>query len=105
MSATDYLRYAILDLEYIEVLSIIITFPKILSIVPTVPVVQWKLQNITFFECQRYNEIRTIMLNELGNYCVPDLDTVLFGTSDFNTNHRIMITVQKYILDSKRFER
>ena len=60
-----------------------------------------------FFECQRYNEIRTIMLNELGNYCVPDLNTVLFGipTSDFNTNHRIMITVQKYILDSKRFER
>ena len=38
------------------------------------------------------------MLNELGNYCVPDLNTVLFGipTSDFNTNHRIMITVQKY---------
>ena len=33
------------------------------------------------------------MLNELGNYCVPDLNTVLFGipTSDF-TNHRIMIT-------------
>ena len=59
-----------------------------------------------FFECHRCNEIRTIMLNEIRNYCVPDLNTVLFGipTSDFNTNHRIMITVQKYILDSKRFE-
>ena len=47
------------------------------------------------------------MLNELGNYCVPDLNTVLFGTptSYSNTNHRIMITEQKYILDSKRFER
>ena len=33
------------------------------------------------------------MLNELGNDCVPDLNTVLFGipTSDFNTNHIIMI--------------
>ena len=46
------------------------------------------------------------MLDELGDYCVPDLNTVLFGipTSDNNTYHRIMITVQKYILDSKRFE-
>ena len=28
------------------------------------------------------------MLNELGNYWVPDLNTLLFGipTSDFNTN-------------------
>ena len=60
-----------------------------------------------FFECQRYNEVRTIMLNELGNYRESDLNTVHFGihTSDFNTNHRIMITVQKYILDSKRFGR
>ena len=37
------------------------------------------------------------MLNELANYYVPDLNTVLFGipTSDFQT--RIIITVQKYI--------
>ena len=40
MPATDYLRYDILDLEQIAVLSIIICFPKILSIVLTVPVVQ-----------------------------------------------------------------
>ena len=46
------------------------------------------------------------MLYELGNYSVPDLNTVLFviPTSDFNTNHRIMITAQKYMLNSKRFE-
>ena len=51
-----------------------------------------------FFECQRHNEIRTIMLNELGSYCVSDLNTLLFGisTSDFNTNYRITITVQIY---------
>ena len=40
MPTTDYLRYDILDLEQIAVLSIIICFPKILSIVLTVPVVQ-----------------------------------------------------------------
>ena len=42
------------------------------------------------------------MLNELTNYCQPDLNTVLFGIpeSDFH-----FVTVQKYILDSKRFER
>ena len=47
------------------------------------------------------------MLNELTNYCQPDLNTVLFGIpeSDFHTNYCIFVTVQKYILDSKRFER
>ena len=46
------------------------------------------------------------MLNELTNYCQPDLNTVLFGIpeSDFHTNYSIFVTVQKYILDSKRFE-
>ena len=41
-----------------------------------------------FFECQRYNEIRTIMLNEMPNYCQPDLNIVLFSIpeSDFHTN-------------------
>ena len=29
-----------------------------------------------FFKCQRYNEIRTTMLNELANYCQPDLNIV-----------------------------
>ena len=37
------------------------------------------------------------MLNELANYCVPDLNTV---SSEFHTNYIIIVTVQKYILDS-----
>ena len=47
------------------------------------------------------------MLNELTNYCQPDLNTVLFDKpeSDFHINYSIIVTVQKYILDSKRFER
>ena len=47
------------------------------------------------------------MLNKLANCCQPDLDIVLFGIpeSDFDTNYRIIVKVQKYILDSKRFER
>ena len=47
------------------------------------------------------------MLNELANYCQPDLKIVLFGKpeSEFDTNYIIIVTVQKYILDSKRFER
>ena len=37
------------------------------------------------------------MLNELANYCQPDLNTVLFGIpeSDFHTNYSIIVTVQK----------
>ena len=49
------------------------------------------------------------MLNELANYCVPDLNTFTFvfgiPASDFHTRYRIIVTVQKCILDSKRFER
>ena len=47
------------------------------------------------------------MLNELANYCKPDLNIALFGIpeSDFDTNYRIIVTVQKYKMDSKRFER
>ena len=47
------------------------------------------------------------MLNVLANYCQPDFNIVLSGIpeSDFHTNYRIIDTVQKYILDSKRFER
>ena len=43
------------------------------------------------------------MLNELANNSQPDL----FGIpeSDFHTNYSIIVTVEKYILDSKRFER
>ena len=38
------------------------------------------------------------MLNELANYCVPDLNTVLFDIPafDFHTYNRIIITVQEY---------
>ena len=34
---------------------------------------------------------------------LPDLDTVLFGipASDFHTNYKFIVTVQKYILDTK----
>ena len=75
-------------------------------IVLTVPVVQLKLKNTTFCECQRHTEIRAMMLNEVASYCVPDLNTVLVGltASDFQSNYIIIITEQKYILDRKRFE-
>ena len=70
------------------------------------PVVQLELKTL-LFRMPKYNEIRKTMLNELANYCQPDLNIVLFGIpeSDFDTNYRIIVTVQKYILNSKRFER
>ena len=68
-------------------------------IVLTMHVVQLQLQSTTFLnaKCQMYNENRAIMLNDLVNYCVPDLNTVLFSipASDFHTNYRLIITVQK----------
>ena len=36
------------------------------------------------------------MLNELTNYCQPDLNTVLFGIpeSDFHTNYSIIVYLE-----------
>ena len=65
------------------------------------------LQN-PFLVCgQNYHHLLNQYKPELANYCQPDLNIVLFGIpeSDFDTNYRIIVTVQKYILDSKRFER
>ena len=101
MPATDYLRYDILNLEQIAVLS-----SKNIVDSPHCACGAVETTKHYFFECQRYNEIISITLNELGNYCVPDFITVLFGipTTDFNTNNGMMITVQKHKLDSKWFE-
>ena len=58
-----------------------------------------------FLECQRYNNIRIVMLNALNSYCMPNINIILFGVadSDFHTNCQIFPAVHKFILDSKRF--
>ena len=61
--------------------------------------------------CRWYPKIVIEFVEEFGyiwlDWLSSDLNTVLFGIpeSDFHTNYSIFVTVQKYILDSKRFER
>lgn len=58
------------------------------------------------FECQKYNLIRNEMLNQISQYCTPDLNCLLFGDEhlDFASNSAIFQAVQNYILESKRFQ-
>lgn len=59
-----------------------------------------------FFECQRYNRIRTVMLTTLARYCVPNVSNILFGVAnmDYQTNLQILASVFKFIQDSQRFK-
>ena len=59
-----------------------------------------------FFECQRYNRIRNVMLTNLARYCVPNASNILFGVAnmDYQTNCQILASVLKFIQDSQRFK-
>ena len=58
-----------------------------------------------FFECQRYNRIRTVMLINSARYCVPNVSNILFGVAnmDYQTNCQILASVFTFIQDSQRF--
>ena len=59
-----------------------------------------------FFECQRYNRLRAVMLINSARYCVPNVSNILFGVAnmDYQTNCQILASVLKYIQDSQRFK-
>ena len=58
-----------------------------------------------FFECARYSDHRTVLLNTLSNICTVDLNTLLRGddSKDAQTNILIFDAVFKYIKSTKRF--
>ena len=56
-------------------------------------------------ECQRFS---TEMINKISRYCMPSLNSLLFGDDHLNhnchSNSEIFLAVQKFIIDSKRFQ-
>ena len=58
-----------------------------------------------FFHCRNYHVPRTQLLNTVSQYQTPSLSLLLYGNDSFSleTNTVIFETVQKFILDSKRF--
>ena len=46
-----------------------------------------------FFECQRYNQIREEMLNEISRYCTASLNRLLFGDKHMNHNNNLAIFI------------
>ena len=57
-------------------------------------------------ECQSYSAARTEMINRISRYRMPNLNYLLFGDNhlNHNSNSDIFLAVQKFILDSKRFQ-
>ena len=56
-------------------------------------------------ECPRYVYQRELLIEELRNYIPLTLDQLLFGDIHFDdvTNSKILLSVQKYIKATKRF--
>ena len=57
-------------------------------------------------ECQRFSAARIEMMNKISRYCMPSLNSLLFGGDHLNqnSNSEIFLAVQKFIIDSKRFQ-
>ena len=57
-------------------------------------------------ECQRHTAARTEMINKISRFCTPNLNCILLGDTElsYNNNLDIFLAVQKFILDSKRFQ-
>ena len=57
-------------------------------------------------ECQRFSAARTEMINKISRYCIPSLNSLLFGDDhmNHNSNSEIFLAVQKFGIDSKRFQ-
>ena len=61
--------------------------------------------NHFLLECPQYIQARRDMITALSTFCVPSLNSLLYGDTTLNNhqNKLIFLTVQKYISDSKRF--
>lgn len=59
-----------------------------------------------FLECNRYNDIRAILINNTTPYCNLNLEIILYGdpSLDNHINSRIVFAVQSFIHDSQRFK-
>ena len=46
------------------------------------------------------------MINKISRFCTPNLNCILLGDTElsYNNNLDIFLAVQKFILDSKRFQ-
>lgn len=66
---------------------------------------QVETNNHFLLECNRYNIIRTDLLNEVSQYCNPTLHSLLFGDIALNdeANESIFKAVHRFIIRSKRF--
>ena len=58
------------------------------------------------FECTRYLDLRQELINAVSAICEPTLNVLLYGNTElsYKQNKEIFLSVQNYILKSKRFQ-
>ena len=59
------------------------------------------------FDCNRFNNLRQEMMQSISQLCEPTLNALLHGVIDLSdeTNRQLFITIQEYILRTKRFSK
>ena len=62
--------------------------------------------NHYLLQCDRYADLRRDMLNTITTFCTPTFNTLIWGNSELSleSNKEIFLSVQNFILKSKRFE-
>ena len=56
--------------------------------------------------CDRYRDLRQVLLDNILPFCEPTLDTLLYGNSEVSgaENKLIFLSVQEFIIKSNRFK-
>ena len=61
--------------------------------------------NHFFFICDRFRNLRHVLLNTISIFCQPTLEVILYGSTDISVegNKQIFLAVHEFILKTKRF--
>ena len=61
--------------------------------------------NHFFFICDRFRNLRHVLLNTISTFCQPTLEVILYGSTDISVeeNKQIFLAVHEFILKTKRF--
>ena len=58
-----------------------------------------------FFTCNRFRNLRHVLLNTISTFCQPTLEVILYGSTGISIeeNKQVFLAVQEFILRTKRF--
>ena len=61
--------------------------------------------NHFFLTCNRFRNLRHVLLNTISTFCQPTLEVILYGSTDISVeeNKQVFLAVHEFILRTKRF--